>query len=719
MDCGPTCLRMVLLTFGARVGINRVRELCDLGKQGVSIRSLARAAEALGIRTVAAQLPLERCRYVQTPFIAHWQQSHFVVVDKVGKDHVQVRDPAHGVVRYSLKEFEDAWAVAQTSDRGRLGTALFVEPTKRMDAIVASEPTGEVGLGRLARYASSHAAELRNIALALAFSLTSGVALPFLTQAIVDLGIGYQDLRIVTVLLLAQVALLTSRTVVELLRSRLLLYVGARMSISIVSDYLYKLMRLPVSFFDVRSLGDVLQRIGDNGRIERFLTTSLLGALFAVLHIVVAALALAALNAELAMVFVVVTAVVGLWIGLFSAKRRELDFKRFNQSADAQGKLIQLVSGLPELKLADAERSKRWEWEAVQARLFRLSVAGLTLEQWQDTGATLLIEGKDIVATLLVAREVIEGRMTLGQMLATQFLLGQTTGPLRQIVAFNKAYQDARISLERLEEVHATVDEASDPTAISPLSEEAQDVVLRDLTFRYPGMHDDEAVLHGLNLRIPGSRVTAIVGASGSGKTTLLRLLLRFYEPSDGSIAYGGTELRRASIEEWRSRIGAVLQDGFMFNDTIALNVALGHERVDAERLVRALDSAAAREFVEALPLGWNTKIGADGQSLSAGQKQRLLIARALYKEAPILLFDEATSALDANNERRIHEALQRVFVGRTVVVIAHRLSTVQSADQIVVLDRGRVGETGTHSELVARRGLYYELVKNQLELGA
>ncbi|MBX3211170.1 MAG: peptidase domain-containing ABC transporter [Labilithrix sp.] len=719
MDCGPTCLRMVLLTFGARVGITRVRELCDLGKQGVSIRSLSRAAEALGIRTVAAQLPLERCRYVKTPFIAHWQQSHFVVVDKFGKDHVLVRDPAHGVVRYSTGEFEEAWAVTQTSDRGRLGTALFLEPTKRMDEILANEPTGEVGLDRLGRYAASHAAELRNIALALAYSIASGIALPFLTQAVVDLGIGYQDLRVVTVLLLAQVALLTSRTVVELLRSRLLLYVGARMSIAIVSDYLFKLMRLPISFFDVRSLGDVLQRIGDNGRIERFLTTSLLGALFSVLHIGVAAVALLVLNGQLALVFLVVTAVVGVWIALFSAKRRELDFKRFNQSADAQGKLIQLVSGLPELKLADAERSKRWEWEAVQARLFRLSVAGLTLEQWQDAGATLLIEGKDVIATLLVAREVIEGRMTLGQMLATQFLLGQTTGPLRQIVAFNKAFQDARISLERLEEVHSTVDEAADPSATSPLPDEAHDIVLHDLTFRYPGMREGEAVLHQLNLCIPASRVTAIVGASGSGKTTLLRLLLRFYEPSEGTISYGGTELSRAPIDEWRSKMGAVLQDGFMFNDTIAHNVALGHERVDRERLVRALDSAAAREFVEALPLGWNTKIGADGQSLSAGQKQRLLIARALYKESPILLFDEATSALDAKNERMIHDALQKVFVGRTVVVIAHRLSTVQSADQIVVLDQGRVSEMGTHAALVARKGRYYDLVKNQLELGS
>lgn len=718
MDCGPTCLRMVLRSHGARISLTRLRELCDIGKQGVSLRHMARAAEALGMRTLAAQLTLEKCRAVPTPFIAHWKQNHFVVVDGFRGARVHVRDPAHGKIAYSLDEFEEAWATTELRGQGRVGAALFLEPTSQFRDIVGREPSGEVTRGRLVGHLAGHGAELRRIALALGFSILAGLVAPFFAQGIVDLGIGYQDVRIVGVLLLAQAALLFSRTIVEMLRSRLILHVGARISIGIVSDYLFKLMRLPVSFFDVRNLGDVLQRVGDNGRVERFLTVSLLGAVFAVVHLAVASIALLFFDTRVALLFVIAALATFGWLRLFSEKRRELDFKRFNQSADSQGKLIQLLSGLPELKLASAEQTKRWEWEGIQARLFRLSVSALELEQWQEFGATLLIDGKDVVATLLVAHEVIAGRMTLGQMLAVQFLLGQTSGPLRQIVAFVKASQDARISLERLDEVHAHADEEPERHATAHLPTGDHDLVLDEVSFRYPGMAADQWVLERVSLRIPRGRVTAIVGASGSGKTTLLRLLLRFYEPTAGYLRFGDVDLARVPAFAWRNRIGAVLQDGFLFSDTIARNVALGFEHVDPERLAEALDAAAAREFVESLPLGWNTKVGNDGQSLSAGQKQRLLIARALYKAPPLLLLDEATSALDAKNERRIHDALQRVFRGRTVVIIAHRLSTVQNADQIVVLERGKVAEAGTHADLAARRGRYFELVRNQLELG-
>lgn len=719
MDCGPACLRMVLRSFGERVPLARLRELCDIGSQGVSLRSIAHAAEALGMRTLAVQLPLERCIRASTPFIAFWKQDHFIVVDRVTARRVDVRDPSHGRLSYTSDEFAAQWATSNLGDR-RVGAALFLEPTARFhDAVAGERERRTHGIRSVVRYATSYRAELWRIALALGFSMVAGLVAPFLTQAIVDLGINYQDLHIVYVILAAQLALFVGKIAVELLRARLVLHVGARISIAIVSDYLFKLMRLPMSFFVVRNVGDVLQRIGDNNRIERFLTTAVLSALFSVIHLLVCGVALLLFDGKIALLFAVTTAMALAWMYAFGAKRREIDFKRFHQSADSQGKLLQILGGLSELKLAAAERQKRWEWESVQARLFRLSVSALSLEQWQELGSAALVEGKDILATILVAREVVAGRMTLGQMLAVQYLLGQTGGPLRQIVTFFKSMQNAHISLERLEEVHASADEeVADEARVTEVPRGA-DLVLEDVSFRYPGTRGEALVLDRITLRIPRGKVTAIVGASGSGKTTLLRLLLRFYRPTAGEILLGSLPIDQLHVEAWRRSCGAVLQGGFLFSDTIARNVALGAEQIDRQRLLEVLEIASAREFVEALPLGWNTKVGNEGQSLSEGQRQRLLIARALYADPRFLFFDEATSSLDASNERKIHDNLARVFEGHTVLVIAHRLSTVQNADQIVVLDRGRVVEVGSHDELSRRRGAYFKLVKNQLELGS
>jgi len=718
MDCGPTCLRMVAKYYGRTYSLQQLRSMADIGREGVSLLGIARSAEQIGFRTLSAKISFDvlKSEQIPLPAIVHWRQNHFAVVYKVKRGRVFVADPAKGRLTYSRAEFLNGWA-SEVTDSQQMGIVLLLEDTPGFTDDAAGTLPAPYDLRRVLQYLFQYKLLLVQLFVGLLIGSLLQLVLPFLTQSIVDVGIQTANLGFISLILLAQLALSVGRASVDFLRGWILLFLSTRVNISILSDFLSKLMRLPIGYFDTKVVGDIMQRIGDHNRIESFLTTNALSTLFSLVNLIIFAIVLGVYNPLILFVFGGFSILYVGWIILFMHQRRQLDFQRFEAQAQESSMTIQLIQGMQDIKLANAEVPKRWEWERLQARLFKLKTKTLSINQVQQAGAHLLNEGKNILITFMAARAVVAGNLTLGGMLAIQYIIGQLNGPVEQFVIFVQSLQEARISLERLNEIHQLPDELSDQNnQLSGVGSD-HDLTLRDVSFRYAGT-GDELVLRDLSLRLPAGKVTAIVGTSGSGKTTLLKLLLKFYEPSSGEIRSGLISISGINPHHWRSQCGVVMQDGFVFSDTIAHNIAVGQEHIDFARLRYAVRVANIEDFISSLPLGYNTKIGAEGNGLSQGQKQRLLIARAVYKDPAMLFFDEATNALDANNESVIVRNLEEFFHDRTVVIVAHRLSTVKNADHIVVLDRGQVVEQGTHADLIKAAGSYYELVRNQLELG-
>ena len=718
MDCGPTCLRMIAKYYGRSYATDFLRRKANITREGVSLGGIAEAAESIGFHSLAVSIDFKTLEEeVPLPCIAHWRQRHFVVVHAIKKGQVYVADPAHGLVKYGKREFISGW-IGKNADIEDEGYLLLLEPTPSFYESGKDVQT-EYGFKFLLWYFKPYKKHLAQLFLGLIVGSLLQLIFPFLTQAVVDYGINYQNLNFVYLILVAQLTLFVSQTTVELIRGWILLHVTSRVNINLISDFLIKLMRLPIAFFDSKNTGDIIQRIYDHNRIQNFLSTTTLNTLFSAFNVVIFGVILAYYNLGIFLVFLFGSILYIGWTLLFMKKRAELDYKRFDQSSDNQSSLYQLISGMQEIKLNGSERRRRWEWEAIQVRLFKISIKGLSLSQTQNTGGRFLNELKNILITFIAAKSVIDGDLTLGMMLSVQYIIGQLNLPINNFITFIQSGQDAKISLERLSEIHSKEDEENPYEDNITELPENKSIEFRDVSFRYGGT-SSPLVLDNLNFEIPEGKVTAIVGASGSGKTTLVKLLLKFYEPSEGVIQVGNTRLKNLNTTVWRRACGSVMQDGFLFGDTIARNITESDSEgvISKERLIHAVSVANIEDFIEEQPSGYHTKIGSSGVNISGGQRQRILIARSVYKDPKYIFFDEATSALDANNEKTIMENLEEFYKGKTVVIVAHRLSTVKNADQIIVLEKGKIIEQGTHRELAKKKGAYFTLVKNQLELG-
>lgn len=712
MQCGTACMVSVCRYYGVRYSARFISGMGQIGHEGMSLLGLSKVAQRLGFRTMNVSIPLVKLHDLPLPCILHWNQNHFVILYHIDdRGRYYICDPSKGLLRLTEDEFLSHWVGA--SDKG---IAMLLEPTDKFGTIIEEHVTTPSVLRFVYRYIKEYKSYLLQIALGLVLGCLLQLAMPFLTQFIVDKGIKHQDIGLIWLILVGEMMIVAGRTATDFIRRWLLLHMSMRINISLVSDFFIKLMKLPMSFFESRLLGDLLQRVADHSRIQSFLTGQVLNVTFAILSFAVFGIVLLIYNGVIFAVFMGGSIAYALWIVRFLRQRKILDYETFEYEAVSQSKTYEMLSAMPEIKLQNCEKRRRYEWEDTQADLFGTRVRALKLQQIQETGAILINEIKNILITVLSATAVIEGEITLGMMLAIQYIVGQLNSPIEQLMSFVYSCQDMRISLERINEVHRGKNEESFAGTRTRFAE-TEDIVFDHVSFKYD-LDSPEYTLNDICMSVPKGKITAVVGASGSGKSTLLKLILGYYPPLSGTIEVAGVNLRDYSPHWWRSQCGVVMQNGYIFSESIERNIAADDSEIDRDKLDYAARVANIYDFIQTLPLKYLTKIGNEGLGLSQGQKQRILIARAVYRSPEYIMLDEATNSLDASNERTIVDNLSEFFRGRTVIIIAHRLSTVRNADRIVVLDKGRIVETGNHDTLVQSRGVYFNLVKDQLELG-
>lgn len=712
-DCGPTCLKIISAYYKHHLSIQDLRNLSKTTRDGSSLYNISKAAEKIGFDTFGTKLSFENLLEAPLPCIVFWRNYHYVVLYKITKDEVYISDPAVGKIKYTYDDFIKNWINESADFQTEEGIVLLLEPNSNFEK--KKSDYRDKSYTRFLKYLSNHKKLLSYLIFALLIENIIAFFFPFFTKNIVDKGIKPRNVNFLYTILFAQLALFLGQIIIGAIRSRVLLHLSNRINITLVSDFLKKMIKLPISFFESRITGDLIQRMNDNYRVQLYLTGSSLDTLFSFINFIVFGGILLYYNGLVFTVFITGSILYTSWLLFFTKKRKVLDYLKFEQQAEDRSKTMEIISGMPEIKLNRAENQKTNDWEKIQGKIYEIQLKVQNIEQWQNIGSSFLNHLKDILITFISASLVMRGKITLGEMLSIQFIVGQLNIPLSQLVTFIRSSQDAKISLERLNEIYEKENEdynlLLNETVIS-----ANSIYINEMSFSYFG--SEKKILDNISLKIPKNKITAVVGMSGSGKTTLMKLLLKFYNPDAGTIFLDNSDLSKVHSDEWRKNVGAVMQDGFIFSDTIAGNISVGDQYINQEKLNYAIKVANLSDFINELPLQLNTVIGVDGNGISGGQRQRILIARAVYKNPHFLFFDEATSALDAENEKIIHNNLQEFFRGKTVVVIAHRLSTVKNADNIIVLKNGRIVEQGDHQSLVNKKADYYNLVKNQLELG-
>jgi len=711
MDCGPACLKIILKHFGKYYSLQILRDLCGITKEGVSLLDLSYGAEKTGLHTLAIKSSIvDLHKKVPMPCIIHWKNSHFIVVYKTSKTRVYVSDPAKGLLSYAYQEFVDGWY----KDGEDQGVILAVEPManfmqRDLEEKTERKKTFENVLGYFTPYKKS----LMTILGVMLIATILQAFLPFISKAVIDVGIQTRDVDFINIVLIANIVIIVSVTLSSAIRDWLLLHIAARINIALISDYLIKLMQLPVTFFENKMIGDILQRAQDHERIRSFILNNSLSVIFSSFTFIIFSIILLVFNQLIFYIFLAGSILYITWVLSFQHIRRKLDWEYFELISKNQSYWVETITCIQDIKINNYEKQKRWKWENIQAKLYHVNLRVLNINNAQNLGAQFIQSVSNLSITFFCAKAVINGEITFGVMISTQFIIGMLNGPLSQFISFIISAQYAKISFLRINEIHQLKDEEDSLTTNCLSVPKHKSLTIKNLTFQYTP--NAPIVLRNIYLTIPEGKITAIVGGSGSGKSTLLKILLRLYNPSYGDVMIGNLNISNISLREWRDCCGVVMQDGKIFNDTILTNIVLGDENIDYERLKDAVRIAHIAEEIEQMPQAYQTKIGEEGRGLSGGQKQRLLIARALYKNPSYLFLDEATNSLDAINEHKIIKALDQAFISRTVVVIAHRLSTIMNAHQIVVMNNGMIVEIGNHEELMNKKGHYYELASKQL----